>query len=140
MAPLCVQLYEQIPAILLTPVFSICHSVVNFAEKYGFKAPSRMHVFRLVQKLKEKYTLLDVRKGEKGRSKTATHARNIRQVERCLDRAATREPGKQGPTARRNPLGLTQVEFQSHHKAICLFQGQQKSQKEFIFHPKQGRV
>jgi len=67
----------------------------RFAEKYGFEAPSRMHVFCLVKKLKEKYTLLDVRKGKKGRSKTATNARNIRRVERCLDRAATREPGKQ---------------------------------------------
>ena len=37
----------------------------RFAEKYGFEATSRMHVFRLVKKLKEKYTLLDVRKGKK---------------------------------------------------------------------------
>ena len=67
----------------------------RFADKYGFEASSRMHVFCLVKKLKEKYTPLDVRKGKKVRSKTATNARNIRRVKRCLDQAATREPGKQ---------------------------------------------
>ena len=83
----------------------------RFQEKYGIEAPTRRHVYNLVKKLKTKYTLLDQRKGKKGRPNTVVNARNIDRVRRGLERAAVREPGVQGDTARRNRFGIDKSSF-----------------------------
>ena len=74
----------------------------QFTQKFGKLPPSRSGVFRLVKKLKDKFTVLDLRKGRSGRKVTIRKPRNIASVRRSLERAATRALGVPGPSARRH--------------------------------------
>ena len=56
--------------------------------------------------MKNKFTMLDMRKGNSGRKVSVRSPGLIAAVKRSLNRAATRAPGQQGPSARRNGLGI----------------------------------
>ena len=77
-----------------------------FTEKFGKNPPSRVGVWKMMMKMKNKFTMLDMRKGNSGRKVSVRSPGLIAAVKRSLNRAASRAPGQQGPSARRNGLGI----------------------------------
>ena len=63
---------------------------------------TRQGVNKLVKKVTTKFIVMDLRKGRSGPQISVRTPRNIALVRRSLERAATRLPGKQGPSARRH--------------------------------------
>ena len=65
----------------------------------------------MVQKLRNKFTVHDLRKGRSGRKVTVRTPANIASVRRSLERAATRAPGVPGPSARRHDQDIKKSSF-----------------------------
>ena len=73
-----------------------------FTAKFGKPPPTRQGANKMVAKFRTHFTVMDRRKGKCGRKFTVRTPRNIELVRRSLERAASRVPGKQGPSARRH--------------------------------------
>ena len=73
-----------------------------FLSKFNKAPPTRQGLYYLTMKLKNKFTVLDQRKGRSGRRVTVRTDRNIAAVQRSLERASHRSPGQPGPSARRH--------------------------------------
>ena len=83
----------------------------KFMLRFGKQAPSRLSMQYMVEKLKTKHTVQDMRKGKCGRRKTVRSARVIASVKRSLERASSRKPCEHGPSARRNPQNLNKSSY-----------------------------
>ena len=82
-----------------------------FTEKFGKSPPNRQGANKMVQKLRNKFTVHDLRKGRSGRKFTVRTPANIASVRRSLERAATRAPGVPGPSARRHDQDIKKSSF-----------------------------
>ena len=81
----------------------------KFQERFGKLAPSRSGMKAMAVKLRAKFTVWDVRKGNSGPQNTVRTPQVIASVKRSLERASQRKPGQPGPSARRNPQCLTKI-------------------------------
>ena len=83
----------------------------KFMVRYGKTAPSRSGMIAMAAKLKKKYTVWNLKKGNCGVKKTVRTPQVIASVRRSLERAAQRKPGQPGPSARRNPQSLSKSSY-----------------------------
>ena len=83
----------------------------KFMLRFGKAAPCRASMKNMVNKLKTKHTVQDLRKGNSGRKTTVRTSQVIASVRRSLQRAALRKPGQPGPSSRRNPQSLAKTTY-----------------------------
>ena len=82
-----------------------------FMAKFNKAPPTRQGLHYLTTKLKNKFTLLDQRKGRVGKKISVRTPRNIASVKRSLERASHRSPGQPGPSARRHSENLSKSTY-----------------------------
>ena len=73
-----------------------------FIEQFGRPPQTKNGIYKMLVKLKSEFTLRDLGKGNSGRKFTVRTPTNIASVRRSLEKAATRQPGRPGPSARYN--------------------------------------
>ena len=83
----------------------------KFMLRFGKLAPSRSAMKYMVDKLRNRFSVQDMRKGNSGRKKTVRTPEAIASVKRSLERASLRNPGEPGPSARRNPQSLDKSSY-----------------------------
>ena len=83
----------------------------KFQERFGKTAPCRSAMNAMAAKMKTKFTVWNLRKGNSGLKKTVRTPQVIASVQRSLERAAQRKPGQHGQSARRNPQNLSKSSY-----------------------------